>query len=156
MKRIKVSITVCLIFLSCAIISSCEEPGPCYWPFQFANLSTDTVGIAVLENYQSSQDNSYHCMGIDYPILPLSTISSDLSYFYGIKGDNTPWGDSWNYYFSKAHIDTLCIVVYKNSTSYLYGENYELPNDSDILKIYKFDAKDPVLNTMISPTFTYP
>jgi len=154
MKSLKTILAVSVIFFSCIFFSSCPESAPCYWKFQFANNSIDTIGIAVFEHKRTSKDNNYICIQKENPIFPYSTISSWLSYDDG--DDTTGFGESWGNYFDKSRIDTLCIIVYKNPLDYHWGEEYEMHMDSRILKIYKYYEENTDLKHMVSPTITYP
>lgn len=153
MKRLKATFTAVSLLLPSILFYSCQEPFPDYWSFRIVNNSVDTIGITVLEHKLISQDNSYICIQNEYPILPSNTITSCISHD---GGNNSEIGTSWSDYFNVSKIDTLCIIIYKKSMDYHYGDTYELPQGPNILKIYKYYDKNTDLKAMVSPTITYP
>ena len=65
------------------------------------------------------------------------------------------YDDSWSSFFIEENIDTLYIYIAKEVPE-AKGQRCKLPNNDNILKVYKYYEGKTDLTQMISPVITYP
>ena len=115
--------------------------------FEFVNNSQNTVGYSVYahKKYTNNDDVCYIISGNS--IAPMCSYSG-FAHHYRLD-------DSWSSFFKEERIDTLYIYVAQEVPE-AKGQKCKLPNNENILKVYKYYEENTDLTHMISPTITYP
>ena len=133
---------LCQMFIACV-----PEPAVCLFKFEFVNNSQDTVGYSVYAHKKHTNSDD-----VDYIICgnSIAPMCSSIGFFrhYGFD-------DSWSSFFKELRIDTLYIYIAKEVPE-AKGQKCKLPNNDNILKVYKYYEGNTDLKQMISPTITYP
>ena len=137
----------CSVLLLCIMFDACPEPAYCSLQFVFVNNSQDTVGYSV---YTHKKNTNY---GDVYYIISGNSIApmcSSVGFAQHVGFD-----DSWSSFFKEEGIDTLYIYIAKEVPE-AKGQKCKLPDNDNILKIYKYYEANTDLKHMVSPTITYP
>ncbi len=140
MKKVIICFCICLF----SIFSSCE-PIPALLEFSIVNNSADTIGYTVYSHSIKDRNNdavSYLRKGELF--FPSDTIDSFIQH-YGLD-------DTWGSFFKYQKIDTLYICI---SRKLYERDGNKLPNDSNVLKIYKISDDNFDMN-QFKPLFVYP
>lgn len=133
-----------ICFFLLGLLSSCD-PIPVLLEFSIVNNSADTIGYTVYSHSIKDRNNdvvSYLRKGELF--CPLDTIESFIQH-YGFD-------DTWGSFFQYEKIDTLYICI---SRKLYERDGNKLPNDSNVLKIYKISDDNFDMNQK-KPIFVYP
>ena len=133
---------LCILYVACI-----PETAVSVFKFEFINNSQDTIGCSVYAHKKyTNNDDVYYILGGN-SIAPMCSSIIFAQHY----GDD----DSWSSFFKEKGFDTLYIYVAKEVPE-AKGQKCKLPDNDNILKIYKYFEKNTDLTHMVSPTITYP
>ena len=140
-------IFVLFSFLLLCMFIACREPAVCAFQFELVNNSQDTIGYSVY-THKKHMNSDEVCYFISYNSIPPMRSYIGGAQHYG-------YDDSWSSFFIEENIDTLYIYIAKEVPE-AKGQRCKLPNNDNILKVYKYYEGKTDLTQMISPVITYP